>query len=72
MQITLLTKPNIGSSLVPVPLILASAKPYFVEQRETIKQLAVVASRYPYYRYNSLWTRELQAAVRRRTLPSKL
>jgi hypothetical protein len=33
------------------------------EQVESIKKLAAVASRYPYYKYNSMWTRDMQNAV---------
>lgn len=33
------------------------------EQVECIGKLAVVASRYPYYKYNSIWTRDIQNAV---------
>lgn len=36
------------------------------EQVQSISELAVVASRYPYYKYNSMWTRDIQNAVRSR------
>lgn len=36
------------------------------EQVQSIRELAVVASRYPYYKYNSMWTRDIQNAVRSR------
>ncbi|MCJ1365531.1 hypothetical protein MMC16_004654 [Acarospora aff. strigata] len=32
------------------------------EQVETIGKLATVASRYPYYKYNGMWTRDIQTA----------
>ncbi|KAK6507307.1 hypothetical protein TWF481_005749 [Arthrobotrys musiformis] len=42
--------------------LLASAQPFFEQQREILKELDAVASKYPYYKYNGLWTREIQAA----------
>ncbi|KAF3909620.1 Translin-1 [Arthrobotrys entomopaga] len=42
--------------------LLASAEPFFHQQRETLIELDCVASKYPYYKYNGLWTREIQAA----------
>ena len=32
-------------------------------QVETIAQLAAIASKYPYYKYNNLWTRDVQNTV---------
>lgn len=32
-------------------------------QSETISKLGEVGSKYPYYKYNSLWTRDIQNAV---------
>ena len=34
-----------------------------MEQIETIAKLSEVASQYPYYKYNNLWTRDIQNAV---------
>ncbi|EWC46623.1 hypothetical protein DRE_04110 [Drechslerella stenobrocha 248] len=45
-----------------LPDLLASAQPSFDQQREILKELATVASKYPYYKYNGLWTREIQTA----------
>ncbi|KAF3149190.1 hypothetical protein TWF751_006368, partial [Orbilia oligospora] len=42
--------------------LLSSAQPFFEQQRDTLKGLDAIASKYPYYKYNSIWTRELQAA----------
>ncbi|KAK6513314.1 hypothetical protein TWF281_004951 [Arthrobotrys megalospora] len=42
--------------------LLASAQPSFEKQRGILKELEGVASKYPYYKYNGLWTREIQAA----------
>jgi len=39
------------------------AKKSILEQVESIRKLAAVASRYPYYKYNSMWTRDMQNAV---------
>lgn len=33
------------------------------QQVQTISKLADVASKYPYYKYNSMWTRDVQNAV---------
>lgn len=46
-----------------VPQLIASAEPVFAEQKVTIGQLAEVASKYPYYKYNGIWTRDVQNAV---------
>ncbi|KAK6332477.1 hypothetical protein TWF730_004145 [Orbilia blumenaviensis] len=43
--------------------LLASAQPFFDQQRVTLKELDGVASKYPYYKYNGIWTREIQAAA---------
>ncbi|KAI9873384.1 MAG: hypothetical protein M1830_000474, partial [Pleopsidium flavum] len=41
------------------------------EQVETISKLAAVASRYPYYKYNGMWTRDIQNAVGTSYLPDE-
>ncbi|KAF8476957.1 Translin [Kalaharituber pfeilii] len=46
-----------------LPQLIQSTEPAFAEQKETIRQLAEVASRYPYYKYYGIWTREVQNAV---------
>ncbi len=33
------------------------------QQAETISKLSDVASKYPYYKYNGLWTRDVQNSV---------
>lgn len=43
--------------------IIQDAERSLLEQVETISKLAAVASRYPYYKYNSMWTRDIQNAV---------
>ncbi|KAK6329685.1 hypothetical protein TWF696_003555 [Orbilia brochopaga] len=45
-----------------LPTLLASAKPSFDQQREILKELGTVASKYPYYKYNGLWSKEIQNA----------
>ncbi|KAL8735292.1 MAG: hypothetical protein Q9181_002847 [Wetmoreana brouardii] len=39
---------------------LEPAWPSIVEQANTIKDLADVASKHPYYKYNQIWTRDMQ------------
>ncbi|KAI9792668.1 MAG: hypothetical protein M1816_001767 [Peltula sp. TS41687] len=39
---------------------IAHAEESIKPQIETISQLATVASKYPYYRYNGMWTRDIQ------------
>jgi len=46
-----------------VPQLVASTQPVFAEQKTTIGQLAEAASKYPYYKYNNIWTRDIQNAV---------
>jgi len=46
-----------------LPQLIASTAPIFAEQKNVIGQLAAVASQYPYYKYNGIWTREIQNAV---------
>ncbi|KAL9604756.1 MAG: hypothetical protein Q9179_001731 [Wetmoreana sp. 5 TL-2023] len=43
---------------------LEPAWPSIVEQANTIKDLANVASKHPYYKYNQIWTRDMQDTVR--------
>ncbi|KAL9116575.1 MAG: hypothetical protein Q9187_006899 [Circinaria calcarea] len=40
--------------------VLSEAEKSILEQIETISKLAEVASKYPYYKYNSIWTRDVQ------------
>lgn len=46
-----------------VPQLIATTDPIFADQKATIGQLAEVASKYPYYKYNNIWTRDIQNAV---------
>lgn len=43
---------------------LTEAWKSIAEQAETILKLNVLASDYPYYKYNGLWTRDIQNTVR--------
>ncbi|KAI5811406.1 Translin [Peziza echinospora] len=45
-----------------LPQLISLTTPVFQEQKQTIKELAAVASKYPYYKYNGIWTREIQNA----------
>ncbi|KAK6526240.1 hypothetical protein TWF694_004849 [Orbilia ellipsospora] len=45
-----------------VTALLAGAMPFFDQQREVLTELDRVASKYPYYKYNGIWTREIQTA----------
>jgi hypothetical protein len=40
------------------------AQKSILKQIEIIRNLAEVASKYPYYKYNALWTRDIQNTVR--------
>ncbi|MCJ1298862.1 hypothetical protein MMC08_001653 [Hypocenomyce scalaris] len=42
---------------------IADAENSVSRQVETISKLADVASKYPYYKYNGMWTRDVQNAV---------
>jgi hypothetical protein len=42
---------------------ISDAQNAILEQVTTIKQLSDIASRHPYYKYNSMWTRDMQDAV---------
>ncbi|RPB22733.1 Translin [Terfezia boudieri ATCC MYA-4762] len=46
-----------------LPQLVASTQSIFAEQKVTIGQLAEAASKYPYYKYNNIWTRDIQNAV---------
>ena len=46
-----------------MPQLIATTDSIFAEQKATIGQLAEVASKYPYYKYNDIWTRDIQNAV---------
>ena len=43
--------------------VLSEAEKSILGQIETISKLAEVASKYPYYKYNSIWTRDVQNSV---------
>lgn len=53
-----------GSSGWLVQDTLTEAWKSIAEQAETILKLNVLASDYPYYKYNGLWTRDIQNTVR--------
>lgn len=42
---------------------MSDAQNAISEQVTTIKQLANIASKHPYYKYNSMWTKDMQEAV---------
>lgn len=42
---------------------LTEAWKSIAEQAETILKLNILASGYPYYKYNGLWTRDIQNTV---------
>lgn len=44
------------------PTILDAEKS-ISQQIQTMSKLADVASKYPYYKYNSMWTKDVQNAV---------
>jgi len=46
-----------------LPQLIATTDSIFSEQKATIGQLAEVASKYPYYKYNNIWTRDIQNAT---------
>ncbi|KAF8418959.1 putative Translin-1 [Tirmania nivea] len=46
-----------------LPQLISSTQAVFAEQKATIGQLAEAASKYPYYKYNNIWTRDIQNAV---------
>ena len=48
----------------PVQTTILASQKSISQQIETIGKLGEVASKYPYYKYNYLWTRDIQNAVR--------
>lgn len=42
---------------------LSSAWPSIVDQADIIKDLEIVASKHPYYKYNQIWTKNMQDTV---------
>ena len=48
----------------PVKPVLDEAKKEIIAQKERVARLKAVADQHPFYRYNGLWTRELQNLVR--------
>lgn len=48
--------------------VLDSATKEIIAQKTEVTRLKAVADQHPFYKYNGLWTRELQNLVR--TLPS--
>jgi hypothetical protein len=51
-----------------VTSILDDASKEILAQKEDVARLATVASKHPFYKYNSLWSRELQNLVSRRAV----
>lgn len=47
----------------PVDQALSPAWPSIVEQGTFVKELEAVASKYPYYKYNGIWSRDIQETV---------
>ncbi|KAL8916633.1 MAG: hypothetical protein Q9208_008392 [Pyrenodesmia sp. 3 TL-2023] len=47
----------------PTNITLAPAWPLISEQGACIKELSTVASKHPYYKYNQIWTRNIQETV---------
>lgn len=45
------------------PVLQAQTPTEFLVQRQTVQELRRVAGKYPYYKYCSLWGREIQNAV---------
>lgn len=52
---------NVSKTVTP---ILDEASKEILTQKEEVSRLASVASKHPFYKYNSLWSRELQNLVR--------
>ncbi|KAF8545399.1 putative Translin-1 [Trichophaea hybrida] len=49
-------------SLAPteIPRLVAKTKPYFEDARKELHGLIETVKAYPYYKYNGMWTRDLQ------------
>ncbi|KAI4794305.1 Translin, partial [Aureobasidium sp. EXF-8846] len=50
------------SDLHPVPAVVSSAEESINKEVESIAKLSDAASKYPYYKYNNMWTRHIQDA----------
>lgn len=62
-----------GWSVRAVQNVISDAQNSILLQVETIGKLNEVASKFPYYKYNGLWTRDIQNAVREtRSLRSRI
>lgn len=46
-----------------VPGLLAKTRPLFEDARKELHGLIETAKAYPYYKYNHMWTRDLQTLV---------
>jgi len=46
-----------------LPPVIESAEAAIKEETESIAKLSLVASNYPYYKYNGLWTRDVQNVI---------
>jgi hypothetical protein len=46
-----------------VPKLVEKCKPYFDEARKDVYNLVEAVKAYPYYKYNGLWTKDLQNLV---------
>lgn len=47
----------------PVPTVLTAAQNNIANEAQSIQQLAQVASKHPYYRFNYAWSRQVESAV---------
>ena len=59
--------PSFFSNLHLVPAVVSSAQESVHKEVESIAKLSDAASKYPYYKYNGMWTRHIQDAVSRKT-----
>ncbi|PWI66078.1 hypothetical protein PCL_05296 [Purpureocillium lilacinum] len=48
---------------LPVPELVAQVEPAVREEVAIVKELEAVASKHPYYKYNSKWSRAVQGAI---------
>lgn len=56
---SVVTKP----SEITVPSVVSAAQDSIKSEVESIQQLSGAASKYPYYKYNGMWSRHVQDAV---------
>lgn len=51
------------SDFLTVPSVVSAAQDSIKNEVESIHKLSEAASKYPYYKYNGMWTRHVQDAV---------